>query len=96
MMPCRWNPVPNSTMTSITHHPAPQPRALLEALAAIAIIASLPPEQEAYERWLDEVDYRGPWPQIPWDELSDETQMNWFRRIRGGKETNIPPSKLRI
>jgi hypothetical protein len=62
-----------------------QPKAILEAIASSAIILALAPEQKAYEKWLDEVDYNGPWPQVPWMELSDETHAQWRETLLGVK-----------
>lgn len=61
------------------------PRSMLEALASTAIIQGLDPEQQAYEKWLDDVDYEGPWPQIPWDDLSKETHAQWKASLQQAK-----------
>lgn len=59
------------------------PRAMLEAVASAALIEDLGSEQQAYEKWLDDVDYQGPWPQIPWEDLSSETRATWRKKLQG-------------
>lgn len=65
-------------------------RSVLEALASAAIIQGLDPGQKAYEKWLDDVTYEGPWPQIPWDDLSKETHAEWKASLRRSKLPGKP------
>lgn len=77
--------IPNSryqAAMSDTEKSISTPRAVLEAVASAAFIAGLGSEQQAYEKWLDDVDYRGPWPQIPWGDLSSETRSKWQRTLQ--------------
>lgn len=72
-------------MSDEEEHTMTMSRSVLEALAATAIIEGLDPEQQAYEKWLDDVEYEGPWPQIPWDDLSAETHAEWKATLQRAK-----------
>jgi hypothetical protein len=75
----------NSTSEAMDdkEEPLSAPRAMLEALASAAIVEALEPAQVAYEKWLDDVDYQGSWPQIPWCELDEETKTQWQGTLQG-------------